>query len=62
MALGIWGTLKTLGIALWVLKLVGFGPMGPIAGKLAPLLQSRYNGYIPAKSVFSMLQKMAMKP
>ncbi|KAH9171479.1 hypothetical protein EDB89DRAFT_1971384 [Lactarius sanguifluus] len=39
---------------------LGFGELGPIEGTFAAWWQSTYNGYVPAKSLFSFFQRLGM--
>ena len=44
-----------------VLYCVGFGPLGPIAGSCAAIIQAAiYGAMIPAGSIFAILQHFAM--
>ncbi|CAK7244511.1 MAG: hypothetical protein STHCBS139747_006052 [Sporothrix thermara] len=44
----------------WVLEVLGFGELGPIAESVAARLQMRYMGYVPKGSWFSFFQRLAM--
>lgn len=45
----------------FLLKLIGFGPLGPIAGSIATLIQAIiYGAAVPAGSFFAFLQWLAM--
>ncbi|KAL7927950.1 hypothetical protein ACQKWADRAFT_278315 [Trichoderma austrokoningii] len=44
----------------YVLELLGFGELGPIAGTFASWWESTYAGYIPAGSMFSFFQRLGM--
>ncbi|KAF9880661.1 hypothetical protein CkaCkLH20_01703 [Colletotrichum karsti] len=43
-----------------ILVAFGFGPLGPIAGTIAAWWQAWYGGFVPAGSVFSFFQWLAM--
>ncbi|KAK3690342.1 hypothetical protein B0T22DRAFT_376438 [Podospora appendiculata] len=44
----------------WVLRLIGFGELGPIVDTFAAWWQSTFGGYVPAGSLFSFLQRLGM--
>ncbi|KAK3319705.1 hypothetical protein B0T19DRAFT_270543 [Cercophora scortea] len=44
----------------WVLRLIGFGELGPIADTFAAWWQSTFGGYVPADSLFAFLQRLGM--
>ncbi|KAJ9626861.1 hypothetical protein H2204_009877 [Knufia peltigerae] len=49
------------GISKLLLKLLGFGPLGPIAGTIAAWYQSTFLGaYIPAGGIFAWAQHLGM--
>ncbi|KAJ4392296.1 hypothetical protein N0V93_005921 [Gnomoniopsis smithogilvyi] len=45
----------------WVLEVLGFAAEGPVAESFAAWWEATYAGYIPKGSIFSYLQKLAMK-
>ncbi|CAN8097555.1 unnamed protein product [Discula destructiva] len=47
-------------VTRWVVTLLGFGEMGPIAGSFAAKWEARYAGFIPKGSLFSYIQRMGM--
>ncbi|ORY93578.1 hypothetical protein BCR43DRAFT_382191 [Syncephalastrum racemosum] len=50
--------LSSLGVQA-IIRLIGFGALGPVGGSLAALWQS-YLGDVPARSIFSILQSIGM--
>lgn len=57
------GILIAIAVAvLWpfVLKALGFGQLGPVAGTFASWWQSTFAGFVPAGSLFSSLQALGM--
>lgn len=47
-------------LAPWAIEVLGFGELGPIEGTFAAWWQSTYNGYVPARSLFSFFQRLGM--
>ncbi|KAM6501556.1 hypothetical protein JOM56_001533 [Amanita muscaria] len=47
-------------VAPWVIKLLGFGALGPIQGTVAAGWQSIFAGHVPAGSLFSFFQGLGM--
>ena len=48
-------------ILVGVLGLIGFSPLGPVAGSLAAVIQSCvYGGAVASGSIFAVLQSIAM--
>lgn len=48
-------------LAPWVLEILGFGELGPIAGSFAARWQSTYSGYVPRGALFTYFQRLGMK-
>ncbi|KAK3939355.1 hypothetical protein QBC46DRAFT_290637 [Diplogelasinospora grovesii] len=44
----------------WVLRLLGFGELGPVEGSFAARWQATYAGFVPKESLFSYLQRLGM--
>ncbi|KAK5993888.1 hypothetical protein PT974_07325 [Cladobotryum mycophilum] len=63
-AAGVLLTLTALGVlarlAPMVLRLLGFGKLGPRVGSYAANWQSTYAGYVPKGALFAYLQRMGM--
>ncbi|PWY65481.1 hypothetical protein BO83DRAFT_440303 [Aspergillus eucalypticola CBS 122712] len=61
----VFATLLALGVlailAPWVLKILGFGELGPIAGSFAARWQTTYSGYVPRGALFTYFQRLGMK-
>lgn len=57
-------SLITFGIlvrmAKWVVRILGFADLGPVAGSFAARWEARYAGYIPKGSWFAFCQRMGM--
>ncbi|KAK2008269.1 hypothetical protein LZ32DRAFT_461525 [Colletotrichum eremochloae] len=47
-------------LVLFLLKLLGFGPLGPIAGSVAASWQTWHGAAVPAGGLFAWLQRIAM--
>ncbi|TDZ36529.1 hypothetical protein C8035_v008270 [Colletotrichum spinosum] len=47
-------------IAPWVIEVLGFGELGPVAGTFASWWQARYAGYVSKGALFSFLQSLGM--
>ncbi|PYH87804.1 hypothetical protein BO71DRAFT_162376 [Aspergillus ellipticus CBS 707.79] len=58
-------TLLALGVVAvllpWVLGMLGFGEMGPVAGTFAARWQAAHRGYLPKGALFSSFQRLGMK-
>ncbi|GJP94088.1 endoribonuclease L-PSP family protein [Aspergillus niger] len=48
-------------LAPWVLEVLGFGELGPIAGSFAARWQAAYAGYVPRGALFTYFQRLGMK-
>ena len=61
----VFATLLALGVlavlAPWVLEILGFGELGPIAGSFAARWQTTYSGYVPRGALFTYFQRLGMK-
>ncbi|RAK99998.1 uncharacterized protein BO80DRAFT_426065 [Aspergillus ibericus CBS 121593] len=61
----VFTTLLALGVLAillpWVLEVLGFGELGPIAGSFAARWQSTYAGYVPRGALFTYFQRLGMK-
>lgn len=60
----IYATILALGVlrllAPWVLRLLGFGELGPVADSFAAWWQSLYAGDVPKGSLFSFFQRLGI--
>lgn len=61
----VYATLLALGVLAillpWVLEVLGFGELGPIAGSFAARWQTTYAGYVPRGALFTYFQRLGMK-
>ncbi|PYI03986.1 hypothetical protein BO78DRAFT_348610 [Aspergillus sclerotiicarbonarius CBS 121057] len=61
----VYTTLLALGVLAillpWVLEVLGFGELGPIADSFAARWQSTYAGYVPRGALFTYFQRLGMK-
>ncbi|GKZ66705.1 hypothetical protein AnigIFM60653_002701 [Aspergillus niger] len=48
-------------LAPWVLEVLGFGELGPIAGSFAARWQATYGAYVPRGALFTYFQRLGMK-
>ncbi|OJJ70327.1 hypothetical protein ASPBRDRAFT_129116 [Aspergillus brasiliensis CBS 101740] len=48
-------------LAPWVLEVLGFGELGPIAGSFAARWQATYAGYVPRGVLWTYFQRLGMK-